>query len=492
MVAFVCIVFSIISISSLIKHITGRLAALMRPLESMMKDDYDVTIPDQTAKDEIGSLARTLEKLRCSGVEAQKEADEKLNEQMVKEHRQMEIARLVHHFEESADKSVKSVSHAAEVVRSTSEAVSSTAEQNLIRTRNVSGAADLTVQNINTVASATEELSVSGREIAEQVQRATSIVAEAVQTAEKTQAQIDNLSQQVGSISGVLDVVKDIAHRTNLLALNATIESARAGEMGKGFAVVASEVKDLAGQTAKAVEGIQDQIEDAQKATIDAVESIKTIASVIGSINQTTIGISAAVEEQGSATAEIARSVQQAAELTQGVTRELAEVTQAMGATEETSRAALAQAGELQSQSAFLKAEIEKFIIGVKGSEKGSPNDARAMAEQAAALVADKKEDAFEAINNSARFHDRDLYVFVYNPQGICLAHGSKHDLIGKNLIGLKDKKGFEMIKAIVETKDPRWIDFTWDNPLTGEVDNKSSYVINVGNQYFVGVGIYK
>lgn len=115
MVAFVCIIFSIISISSLIKHITGRLSALMRPLESMMKDDYAVTIPDQSAKDEIGSLARTLEKLRCSGVEAQREADEKLNEQMVKEHRQMEIARLVHHFEESADKSVKSVSHAADV-----------------------------------------------------------------------------------------------------------------------------------------------------------------------------------------------------------------------------------------------------------------------------------------------------------------------------------------------------------------------------------------
>jgi methyl-accepting chemotaxis protein len=51
------------------------------------------------------------------------------------------------------------------------------------------------------------------------------------------------LAESAQKIGAVLDLINDIASKTNLLALNATIEAARAGEAGKGFEVVASEVK---------------------------------------------------------------------------------------------------------------------------------------------------------------------------------------------------------------------------------------------------------
>ncbi len=125
-------------------------------------------------------------------------------------------------------------------------------------------------------------------------------------------------------------------------------------------------------------------------------------------------------------------------------------------------------------------------------STKGSAEEAKAMAEKAATLLAEKGDAAFEAINTAPEFHDRDLYAFVYNKEGVCLAHGAKKELIGKNLLALRDTKGFELIKAIVATKEPQWIDFTWQNPTTNTVDPKSSYVINVQDKYFIGVGIYK
>jgi methyl-accepting chemotaxis protein len=100
-------------------------------------------------------------------------------------------------------------------------------------------------------------------------------------------------------------MISEIAAKTNLLALNATIEAARAGDAGRGFAVVASEVKQLATQTARSTEEITRHIADVRAATDASV---------------------AAVEQQGAATAEIARNVGETAEAANEMTRRIGEV----------------------------------------------------------------------------------------------------------------------------------------------------------------------
>jgi methyl-accepting chemotaxis protein len=76
--------------------------------------------------------------------------------------------------------------------------------------------------------------------------------------------QIMRLSEQTGQISGISDLVADVANQTNMLALNAAVEAARAGEQGKGFSVVASEIRKLADESKKSAEKINTLVQDLQ------------------------------------------------------------------------------------------------------------------------------------------------------------------------------------------------------------------------------------
>src|SRR4051812_6092426 len=86
-------------------------------------------------------------------------------------------------------------------------------------------------------------------------------------------------------------------------------------------------------------------------------------------------------------------------------------------------------------------------------ADKGSADEAVAMVKRAVALIkSDGKEKAFAAIADPANtaFHDRDLYIYVYDLNGVALAHGNNPKMVGKPLIGLKDNEGKSMIKEMV------------------------------------------
>lgn len=127
----------------------------------------------------------------------------------------------------------------------------------------------------------------------------------------------------------------------------------------------------------------------------------------------------------------------------------------------------------------------------------GTKEQAIAMVERAIAMVeSDGLASATSAIHDAENtaFHDRDLYVFIFKNSGETIAHGAKSVLVGKNLIGLTDQSGkkilVEMIDVTTKTGSG-WVDYTWPNPTTNKIENKSSYVVKLEDNKFIGVGVY-
>jgi methyl-accepting chemotaxis protein len=188
---------------------------------------------------------------------------------------------------------------------------------------------------------------------------------EQVAKSEVTVTELANAANRIGEVVGLINT---IAAQTNLLALNATIEAARAGEAGKGFAVVASEVKSLATQTARATEGITAQVSAIQGSTQEAVDTIKGIGQIIDKMSEIATTVASAVEEQGAATAEIARNIQQAASGTQNVSNNIVGVSSAANETGETASDVLQSSDGLAAESEALSNEVGRFLARIKAA----------------------------------------------------------------------------------------------------------------------------
>jgi methyl-accepting chemotaxis protein len=270
-------------------------------------------------RDEQTELERKAAEERRAAEAAKREAERKAQEAQreaearAAEEKRAGMLKLADELEASVMGIVDSLAKASAELHGTAKTLTATADATSKTTTAVASASEQASSNVQTVASAAEEMAGSIGEIGRQVGESTKIAGRAVDEAAKTNATVQGLAEAAQRIDDVVNLINDIAGQTNLLALNATIEAARAGEAGKGFAVVASEVKALANQTAKATEEIANQIGAMQNATTGAVSAIRTIGDTISQINEIAAGIASAIEEQGAATREIARNVQQAA-----------------------------------------------------------------------------------------------------------------------------------------------------------------------------------
>ena len=235
----------------------------------------------------------------------------------------------------------ESVSDVVDAIASTSSEMDESATQLLEISRQATGLS-------SSVSSATEELSASIREISSQMSEASQKSTMSVDQAREADSFVTSLAEAAESIGKITEVIEDIAGQTNLLALNATIEAARAGEAGKGFAVVAGEVKSLASKTAQSTDEIKGLIDTIQKTTKSTVEAIRRIGDSVGSMNEISTQVAAAVEEQSAATAEISRNIDGVSQASQDTGGSAARVQDT----------ASALAGRAQS----LQGEIDQFL----------------------------------------------------------------------------------------------------------------------------------
>ena len=276
--------------------------------------------------------------------------------------RRATIEQAIESFRRRVEDLLRTVADGAMTMRSTATTLFANSGQTSESAEGAVSASNEASTNVETAAIAADELTGSIGEIGRQLTMTTEIVRAAVTEAQDTNQQITALAQAAQKIGDVIKLIRAIAGQTNLLALNATIEAARAGEAGKGFAVVASEVKSLAVQTAKATEDISNLIAAVQAATSGAVAAIGRITGRMKEIDTCATTVSAAVEQQSAATAEISQNVTGASDGAKTVVSVLNEVASAATETRRSAESVLNASQAVESAAGELRQEVEGFL----------------------------------------------------------------------------------------------------------------------------------
>ena len=353
----------------LVRQVTKPLKAVAETLTVLADGGTNIEVQYADRADEIGVIARTIDVFRTNRIERrQLEADRLNAEKAATEQRKAELSQFVEAFRTKIGGIIEQVMNSSHRFEKDAQQLSVTAHSTAEMSGQSADASRQASEHVRSAATASDELTHSITEISRRVQDSNNVAAGAVKQASATDERMAELSAAGDRIGDVVKLITSIAEQTNLLALNATIEAARAGDAGRGFAVVAQEVKNLAGQTAKATDEISSHIVNMQRATGESVEAIKAIGQTIERISEITTSISAAVEEQGAATQNIAHGVQAAAGGTLEVAENIERVARDAGATETTSGQMLQSAKALSEVSIHLRDAVEEFLDSVRAA----------------------------------------------------------------------------------------------------------------------------
>jgi signal transduction histidine kinase len=144
--------------------------------------------------------------------------------------------------------------------------------------------------------------------------------------------------------------------------------------------------------------------------------------------------------------------------------------------------------------STLLATGLITLSMTTMAAEMGTPDEAKAMSESAAALINTTGDAAFaEFSKEGGNFLTKDLYVFCMDMEGKMLSHAVKPQLVGKNLIAF-NKYGETLFANMIEAAKggSGWVNYSWPKPDSEDITQKTSYVIKNDKGFFCGVGAYK
>jgi len=373
--AVICVIIDIsIVANTLKKRLALPLEKVVNAAKAIETGDINKnvmnSIAEITAKDEIGSLARSIEGAVNSV-------------QMMSEDVGMfQKALFDHDLTVSADCSKHNGIYKATVETVGTLFSELTVVLNGIKimsdgidggSSQVSGASQSLAQGATEQASATEELAATIEEISEQINEnansasfASSLSKETITEVEvssnhmnEMMSAMSNMRNITNEISKIIKTIDDIAFQTNILALNAAVEAARAGVQGKGFAVVADEVRNLANKSADAakstallIESSIEAVENGSKIAKTTEQALQNVVVKTNKVNEIVFEIADAAQKQSEGIMQIRTGVEQ-----------ISDVVQTNSATAEETAAA---SEELAAQAQSLREMVDVYKTNVQ------------------------------------------------------------------------------------------------------------------------------
>ncbi len=326
-------------------------------------------------------------------------------------------------------------------------------------------------------AQAAQEVSMMTASLHQEADNAGKMMHEAMQS----MGPLEVTSRRMSEIIGVID---GIAFQTNLLALNAAVEAARAGEQGRGFAVVAAEVRNLAKRSQGAAAEIRGLI----------AESSTRVGETVGNIKQ----INDTMESLISGIGEIAMNVNVMAEGSASQSAALEEVVHAVGDLDVLTHenAELVDRASFNSDRMISQASTLEISVGDMQLRQGTADQARQLVFDA--MVQLRSAGYEQAVRDfhdpQGHFIDRDLYVFIFDRSGYYHVHGAMPERDGTDLRAINGLDADQLVADAWDVCDQEqggWVNYTITNPVTHDVQGKTSYVMPLDDNRLIGCGCY-
>lgn len=282
-----------------------------------------------------------------------------------------QVMQPIQQIADAMDSMTASIRRQVSSIRTAIDGVVAAAEETSHQSVVVKKSSRRAAESSSSVAAAVEEMDASITEINQNMAATDHKIFEAQREAEAAAGVVSRLEESATKIAEVLNIITDIADRTNLLALNAAIEAARAGDAGRGFAVVADEVRKLAENTITATEDITAQVNSVKSTSTEAATVLTRIRDAVGGVRENATAVSAAVNQQSVATGEISQRVTETVNEVQQVDQNMSGIEEAAHDTGNSVNEMLDAVRTMEDQFGRAQQELNKTLetVGLKAKK---------------------------------------------------------------------------------------------------------------------------